>query len=156
MTIFRKYTFVVLALTALFAGNAVAQVQVFAQVDSQKDIYVGESFTYHVIIDGENKAGQVNLTPLAKYNPRSAGNKDVSQTSISIINGKTTKNVVKRYVMSYSLVSNQTGHIELSPVKVIVAGKSYQTNPVSVNILSQVISTCIPSGLTSLIYKALV
>jgi len=105
MTIFRKYIFTSLVLTALFAGNAVAQVQVFAQVDSQKDIYVGESFTYNVIIDGENNMGQVDLTPLARYNPRSAGNRDVSQTSISIINGKTTKNVVKRYVMSYSLVS---------------------------------------------------
>ncbi len=135
MTIFRKYIFTSLVLTALFAGNAIGQVQVFAQVDSQKDIYVGESFTYNVIIDGENNMGQVDLTPLARYNPRSAGNRDVSQTSISIINGKTTKNVVKRYVMSYSLVSNQTGHIELSPVKVTVAGKSYQTNPVSVNIL---------------------
>jgi len=135
MTIFRRYTFIALALTAMFVGNALAQVQVFAQVDSQKDIYVGESFTYHVIIDGENNPGQVDLTPLAKYNPRSAGNRDVSQTSISIINGKTTKNVVKRYVMSYSLVSNQPGQIELSPVKVAVAGKSYQTNPVSVNIL---------------------
>ncbi|MFC1677422.1 BatD family protein [Planctomycetota bacterium] len=122
-------------MTALFAGNAIGQVQVFAQVDSQKDIYVGESFTYNVIIDGENNMGQVDLTPLARYNPRSAGNRDVSQTSISIINGKTTKNVVKRYVMSYSLVSNQTGQIELGPVKVTVAGKSYQTNPVSVNII---------------------
>jgi len=135
MNILRKYTFVVLALIALFVGNAVAQVQVFAQVDSKKDVYVGESFTYHVIIDGENNPGQVDLTPLAKYNPQSVGNRDVSQTSISIINGKTTKNVVKRYVMSYSLVSNQTGQIELSPVKVAVAGKNYQTNPVSVNIL---------------------
>lgn len=135
MTIFRKYTFVALALTTLFAGDAVGQVQVFAQVDSQKDIYVGESFTYHVIIDGENNPGEVDLTPLAKYNPRSAGNQDVSQTSISIINGKTTQKVVKRYVMSYSLVSNQAGRIELSPVEVTVAGKSYQTNPVSVNIL---------------------
>jgi len=137
MTIFRKYSFVVLTLTALFAGSAVAQVQVFSQIDSQKDIYVGESFTYHVIIDGENNPGQVDLAPLAKYNPRSAGNRDVSQTSISKKKKKTTKNVVKRYVMSYSLVSNQTGQIEieLSPVKVTVAGKSYQTNPVSVNIL---------------------
>ena len=135
MTIFRKYTLAFLTLTAFFAGSAVAQVQVFAQVDSQKDIYVGESFIYHVIIDGENNPGQVDLTPLAKYNPRSAGNRDVSQTSINIINGKTTKNVVKRYVMSYSLVSNQTGSIELGPVKVTVAGKKYQTNPVSVNIL---------------------
>ncbi len=135
MNIFSKQTFVALTFAALFTGNAVAQVQVFAQVDSQKDIYVGESFTYHVIIDGENNPGQVDLAPLAKYNPRSAGNRDVSQTSISIINGKTTQNVVKRYVMSYSLVSNQAGRIEISPVKVTVAEKSYQTNPVSVNIL---------------------
>ena len=136
MTIFKKYILMVsLVFTALLAGYADAQVQVFAQVDSQKDIYVGESFTYHIIIDGENEAGQVDLTPLAKYNPRSAGNQDVSQTSISIINGKTTKNVVKRFVMSYSLVSNQTGRVELGPVNVTVAGKSYQTNPVSVNIL---------------------
>ncbi len=135
MTICRKYNFVVLALTALFTGNAVARVQVFAQVDSRKDIYVGESFTYHVIIDGENKAGQVDLSSLAKYNPRSTGNRDVSQTLINNINGKTTKKVVKRYVMSYSLVSNHTGRIELSPVKVTVGSKNYQTNPVSVNIL---------------------
>jgi len=135
MNIFKRYTFVALVLTVLFAGNAAAQVQVFAQVDSQKDIYVGESFAYHIIIDGENKVGKVDLTPLAKYNPRSAGNRDVSQTSISIINGKTTKNVVKRYVMNYLLTSNQTGRIELSPVKVTIGGKSYQTNPVYVNIL---------------------
>ena len=135
MTICRKYSFIVLALTALFTDNAVAQIQVFAQVDSKKDIYVGESFTYHVIIDGENKPGQADLSPLAKYNPRSTGSRDVSQTSISVINGKTTKNVTKRYVMSYSLVSNQAGRIELSPVKVTVAGKTYQTNPVAVNIL---------------------
>jgi hypothetical protein len=135
MNIFSKQIFVILALAALFAGDAIGQVQVFAQVDSQKDIYVGESFTYHVIIDGENNPGQVDLAPLAKYNPRSAGNRDVSQTSISIINGETTKKIVKRYVMSYSLVSNQAGRIELSSVKVTVAGKSYQTNPVSVNIL---------------------
>ena len=135
MTICKKYSFIILVLTVLFTGNSVAQVQVFAQVDSKKDIYVGESFTYHVIIDGENKAGQVDLSPLAKYNPRSAGNRDVSQTTTSFINGKTTTKVVKRYVMSYSLVSNQTGRIELGSVKVVVAGKSYQTNPVSVNIL---------------------
>mgnify|MGYP000518805052 CR=1 FL=1 len=135
MTVFRKYTSVALALTALFAGSAAAKVRVFAQVDSRKDVYVGESFTYHIIIDGENNPGMVDLTPLEKYNPRSAGNRDVSETTISIVNGKTTKNVVKRYVMSYSLVSNQAGYIELGSVKVAVAGKSYQTNPVTVNIL---------------------
>lgn len=135
MNIFRKYTVLALLFTALFTSDAAAKVQVFAQVDSKKDIYVGESFTYHVIIDGENRAGQVDLTPLEKYNPRSAGNRDISQTSINVTNGKTTKNVIKRYVMSYSLVSDQAGLKELSPVQVNVGGKNYRANPVSVNIL---------------------
>ena len=132
---YSKHIITVFALVALTSATSFAQTRVIAQVDSSKDIYVGESFTYHIIIDGENQPGQVDLAPLAKYNPRSAGNRDVSQTSIKIVNGKTTRNVVKRYVMSYSLTSTQTGRIELSPVKVTVASKTYHTNPVSVNIL---------------------
>ena len=130
-----KHIFIVFTLVLSASAVAFGQIQVVAQVDSSQDIYVGESFSYHIIIDGENRAGQVDLTSLAKYNPRSTGSRDVSQTSISIINGKTTKNVVKRYVMSYSLVSTQPGRIELGPVKVTVASKTYHTNPVSVNIL---------------------
>ncbi|RKY25871.1 MAG: hypothetical protein DRP62_00300 [Planctomycetota bacterium] len=130
-----KSIFMLLPFLVFLTGSAKAAVRVFAQVDASKAIYVGESFGYHIIIDGDNKAGQVDLTPLAQYNPQSAGNRDVSQTSISIINGRTTKNITKRYVMSYSLVSNQAGQVHLPPVTVILDGKNYQTNPVKVNIL---------------------
>jgi len=126
---------IILFSLVFLTGNAKAAVRVFAQVDTSEVIYVGESFGYHIIIDGENKAGQVDLTPLAKYNPQSAGNRDVSQTSISIINGRTTQNITKQYVMSYSLVSNQVGQVHLPPVTVTLDGKNYQTNPVKVNIL---------------------
>ena len=126
---------ILLAFLVFLTGNAKAAVRVFAQVDTSDDIYVGENFGYHIIIDGENEAGQVDIAPLAKYNPQSAGNRDVSQTSISIINGRTTQNIKKQYVMSYSLVSNQIGRIRLPPVTVTLDGKNYQTNPVEVNIL---------------------
>jgi len=116
-------------------GSAKAAINVFAQVDKSKDIYIGENFAYHIIIDGDNKAGQVDLTPLAKYNPQSAGNRDVSQTSISIINGRRTQQIKKQYVMSYSLTANEPGRIHLPPVTVTLDGKNYQTNPVEVNIL---------------------
>jgi len=129
-----KNIFIALSLLVLFAGNAKAAVRVFAQVDSSKDIYVGEKFSYNIIIDGENKAGQVNLSLLSKYNPQSAGNRDVSQTSISIINGKTTQSATKRYVMSYFLTCNRAGQIQIPPVTVTLDGKNYQTNPVQVNI----------------------
>jgi hypothetical protein len=130
----KHISFFFVAISAM-SGGALAQITVFAQVDSSKDIYVGESFTYNIIIDGENKPGQVDLTPLAKYNPQSAGNRDVSQTSISIVNGRTTKNIVQRYVMSYFLSAQKAGRIQLAPVTVSLEGTTYQTNPVKVNVL---------------------
>ena len=123
-------------LTAVAWGNAFGAIQVFSQIDSQTDVYVGEKFNYYVIIDGENKLGQVDLTPLAKFNPQSAGNRDVSQSAISIINGKTTQSVTKRYVMAYLLSADQQGRMQIPPVTVTIDGKDYQTNPVEVNILS--------------------
>jgi hypothetical protein len=130
-----KYIVIAFALTALLVGKSAAQIRVFAQVDTSKDIYVGESFTYNIIIDGENKPGQVDLTSLAKYNPQEAGNRDISQTSISIINDKTTQKVTKRYVMSYSLSAQQAGQAQIPPTAVTLDGRIYMTNPVVVNIL---------------------
>ena len=114
---------------------ALGQVRVVAQVDTSKEIYVGQAFAYMIIIDGENKAGQSDLTPLAAYNPQSAGNRDVSQTSTTIINNKVSQKVTKRYVMSYLLTANKTGRVELPPVTVTLDGARYRTNPVTVNIL---------------------
>jgi hypothetical protein len=104
-------------------------------VDTSQDIYVGESFTYNVIIDGENKPGRADLAPLTQYNPQSAGNRDVSKSSVTF-DGRTTKtSVTKRYVMSYALTAGWAGRIQLPPVTVTIDGKTYQTNPVEVNIL---------------------
>ncbi len=130
-----KYTIFIFALMTLVSTNASGQVQVFAQAETSKEIYIGESFAYHIIIDGENKAGQVDITPLAKYNPQGTGNRDVSQRSWSLINGKTTEKIVKRYVMSYSLSAQTEGQIDLPPVTVTLNGKKYKTNPVTVNVL---------------------
>jgi len=122
-------------LVTLLSANAPASVQVVAQVDSSQDIYLGERFVFNIIIDGENQPGEVDLTPLEKYNPRNAGSRDVSQTSISIINGKTTSKQIKRYVMSYALTAMEAGRISLGPVSVTVGEKTYRTNAVAVNIL---------------------
>lgn len=135
MKAFTKHISFFFVAISVMSGGASAQVTVFAQVDSSKDIYAGESFTYHVIIDGENKPGKADLTPLEKYGPESAGNRDLSQTSISIVNGRTTRSIVKRYVMSYFLVAAEAGRIQLAPVTVTLDGRTYQTNPVEVNIL---------------------
>lgn len=109
--------------------------RVFAQVDTSQDIYVGENFPYNIIIDGDNRPGEVDLTPLAKYSPRGAGNRDVSQTSITFDGRNTRQTVIKRYVMSYTLVCQEPGRVQLPPVTIRLDGKDYQTNPVEVNVL---------------------
>ena len=130
-----KYIFSIFFFCGFLTSVTHAAVRVSAQVDSSETIYVGDRFEYHIVIDGDNKPGDVNLTPLAEYSPQNAGNRDLSQTSISIINGKTTQTVNKRYVMSYALVCNQAGPLRLPSVSVTLDGKQYQTNPVQINIL---------------------
>ena len=130
-----KLIITIITLLSLFSTRASGQVRIIAQVDTSEDIYVGQSFRYLIIIDGDNKAGQVDLSPLAQYNPQNTGNQDVSQTSTTIINNKVSRNVIKRFVMSYSLTVNRPGQIQLPPITVTHDSKQYQTNPVQVNIL---------------------
>jgi len=132
----RKFGIIILTATAAMAVTSAAgaaDVRVFANVDTSKDIYAGDQFTYQIIIDGYDQPGEVDLSSLSAYKPRAAGGGNNSQTSISIINGKTTTNVVKRYVMNYVLTAGQAGPIHIPAVIVTVDGQKYQTNEVVMN-----------------------
>jgi hypothetical protein len=126
-----KYIIPVFALMMLLTAGASAQVQVSAQVDSGRDIYVGEGFNFYIVIQGSENAGTVDLQPLQEYNPQNAGNRQ--QSSINIINGKTTQSVTT--VMTYSLTATRPGRLQIPSLTVEVDGKTYRTNPLSVNII---------------------
>lgn len=126
-----KRNIVILVLAATWAAGASAQVRVSAQVDAGRDIYVGESFGYYIVIEGSDAPGQVDLKPLQQFNPQSTGNKQ--QSSINFVNGKTTQSTTT--VMTYALTADQAGPAQIPSVTVEVGGNTYRTNPVSVNIL---------------------
>jgi len=126
-----KHIILVFAVMAALEASASGQVQVSAQVDSGKDIYVGEAFNFYVVIQGSDSVGQVDLEPLRQYNPQSMGSR--RQSSVNIINGKTTQRITT--IMTYSLTASQAGQIRLPSLEVDVEGKMYQTNPVAVNII---------------------
>jgi hypothetical protein len=115
---------------SLLTGTVSAQVRISAQVEN-KDIYVGENFGYYIVIEGAQQPGQVDLGPLQQYQPQSTGNRQ--QSSTQIINNRVTTS--KTIIMTYSLVSNAEGQIQLPPINITIDGKSYKTNPVQVNIL---------------------
>jgi len=126
-----KHIILVFAATAALAAGASGQVRVSAQVDRGKDIYVGESFNFYIVIQGSENAGKVDLQPLQQYNPQSAGSR--KQSSINIINNKTTQSVTT--IMTYILNASRAGRLELPSLTVEVEGKTYRTNPVAVNII---------------------
>jgi hypothetical protein len=126
-----KYIILLFAVTAALAASSSGQVQVSAQVESGKDIYVGEGFNFYIIIQGSENAGKVDIEPLRQYNPQSTGSR--KQSSINIINGRTTQSVTT--IMTYILTANQAGRIQIPPLTVEVDGKTYRTNPVAVNII---------------------
>jgi len=126
-----RYSCAVLALIAALAPGASGQVRVSAQVDSGKDIYVGDNFGYYVVIAGSDKAGQVDLQPLQQYNPQSTGNR--RQSSTNIINNKVTTTTTM--IMTYSLRAGEAGPIRLPSLSVVIDGKTYRTNPVTVNVI---------------------
>jgi hypothetical protein len=125
-----KNTVVVLAMMAVGAVNAFGQVRISAQAETNRDIYVGESFGYYIVIEGSNKAGVVDLQPLQPFQPQSTGNR--TQSSTNIINGKVTTTTT--LIMTYSLTAEQAGRVQLPSVTVDIDGKTYRTNPVTVNI----------------------
>ena len=132
-----RFKIIILAATIamVFTSAAfAADVRVSAVVDVSRDIYAGDQFTYRIVIDGYDQPGEVDLSPLAAYKPRSAGGGNNSQTSIRIINGKTTTNVVRQYVMNYVLTAVRAGPMHIPPVTVTVGGTQYQTNEVMLNI----------------------
>jgi hypothetical protein len=127
------FTLVTVAVAAL-AANA-ADISVSASVDTTKDVYAGDNFNYQIIIDGYDQPGQADLSPIAAFNPRSAGGGNNSQTSISIINGRTTTNAVKRYVMNYVLTAGPAGVMHIPAVTVTVNGVKYQTNEIVMTVV---------------------
>jgi hypothetical protein len=118
-----KFILIVIILMTFITKLASGQVQISAQVDTRSTIYVGESFTYYIAIEGNNKPGNVDLTPLLKYNPRNPGSSNIN------LNGRVA------YIMSYTITVNQAGRITLPPVTVTLDGKIYKTNSVQVNIV---------------------
>ncbi len=111
------------------------EIRVTAQVDTSQDVYAGDDFQYHIVIDGIREAGEVDTSPLAPWNPRSAGVQDHSRTMTQIINGRGSTEVIKRIVMTYLLHAENTGPIALPPVTVVIKGKTYRTNPVSLTVV---------------------
>jgi len=125
------HSFTVFILAAAIVTPTWAQVRVSAQVDTDRDIYVGDNFRLFIVIAGSDKPGQVDLRPLQQYNPQNVENSRKSSTNI--VNSKVT--TTTSMIMVYSLRASEAGPIQIPSLSVVAEGKTYRTNPVAVNVV---------------------
>ncbi len=105
----------------LLASPVLAQsITVSANIEN-RDIYLGQSFNYQIVITGGKPEG-IDVSSLEPFNP---SNRQVSNRSF---NGYVTANI------TYQLTAFATGTYTIPSVSVTVAGKSYQTQPIDVTI----------------------
>ncbi len=116
-----------LLVAVLSAGAAQgrAAIRVYAKVDSDAVIYPGQAFTYSVVVEG-GRPSRVDISALARFNPRSAG----SGSSFQTVGDRTTVS----YSENYLIVAGQPGKMVLPGVTVVADGQTYTTNPVEVTV----------------------
>jgi hypothetical protein len=115
-------------LLLLSGGQAIAAIQVQAQVDQSKPIYAGEQFSYQVEINGDNRPpDKVDISSLAKYDPQ------ITRQG-QFFNDRMGK-VTKQYVIFYRFLAPEEGEHTIPSIPVKIKGKFYRTNKVTFKVV---------------------
>jgi hypothetical protein len=116
-----------------FAQPALADdVSVVASLDSAR-VYVGDSFTFQITVEGAQGATPPDLSAIDGLTAQYQGAQDASSHSVSIINGRMQQHDSLRYIMQWKLTPTRKGKIEIPALGVTVGNKSYSTAPITVS-----------------------
>jgi hypothetical protein len=118
------YILMAAVLLLVCGASSPAATRVYAKVDSDTTIYPGQMFTYSVVVEGGGQPENIDLRPLASFNPRSLGPGSMTQN----LNGRVTVTNSQ----NYAIAAGQPGTMVLPGVTVVVDGQPYTTNAVEV------------------------
>lgn len=93
------------------------------------EVYTGETFAFQIQISGSETPEQPDLSSLKGFSIRFLGGSQNSSSSITIINGKMTKNEKKGYVFSYHLTPERTGTLAIPSIEIRSGNDTARTNP---------------------------
>ena len=124
-----------LHLTCLFVGTNVMASQLKADAVVQEDsVYVGQPFLFQIQISGDDQPEQPDLSILNEFLVEYQGGSQNNSSSITIINGKMTKNVKQGYVFSYQLTPKQTGTLTIPAIQIKANNQILKTRPIHINV----------------------
>ncbi len=121
-----RYSLLIVLLVLSAAAGSQARTRVYAKVEAETAIYPGDAFKYSIVVEGGAKPSKIDISPLAPFNPRSAGN----DSSFRQFNDQ----VVVSYSANYAITADKPGTMRLPSVNVTVDGQTYTTNPVEVTV----------------------
>ena len=101
----------------------------------EKDtVFMGEPFIFQIQISGSENPEKPDLSDISDFTVDYRGGQQNSSSSITIINGKMTRDVRKGYVFSYRLAPKRTGRLVIPSITVHAGQGSARTSAVAIQV----------------------
>lgn len=125
----RRAARALLVLAAVAAAAPVARAQnVTVQVEAERnEVYVGEPFRYRIVVAGSDQVVAPDLAGIAGFTVRALGGGPNNSEVITTINGRTTRQVSRGYVLNYQFTAAAPGDLTIPELTLQVAGQPRRT-----------------------------
>jgi len=101
----------------------------------EKDtVFLGEPFVFQIQVSGSEHPEKPDVSGISDFTVQYRGGQRNSSSSITIINGKMTRNVQEGYVFSYQLAPKRTGRLVIPPITVHTDRGVAQTSAVAIRV----------------------
>lgn len=91
---------------------------------NRERLYLGESFILRVTISGPEHRLEPDVSGISNSKVELLGSRDLSRHSLTVINGRMTKESTVSRVISYAITPLSAGEMRAGPVRVAVNGKT--------------------------------
>ena len=102
-----------------------------AAVQGQR-VYVGQPFLLQIQVQGSDQPDPVDISALeADFAVTETGGGSSNSTSVSIVNGRMTRQVQRGYNLNYRLAARRAGNLRIPSLTVTANGQSASTQPIT-------------------------
>ena len=123
----------ILALIVVAVAGGAQEISVQAGVD-RRSVDVGDPFRYQIAVSGTDQVTPPDLGSLRGFTVRPLAAGPNNSESVTVINGNTTREVRRGYVMTYQLTANRAGTLTIPALTVVAGGVQRYTPEIAVQV----------------------
>ena len=123
----------VLTLVMAAVGAGAQEISVRAGVD-RRAVDVGDPFRYQIAVGGTDQVTPPDLGSLGDFSVRQLAAGPNNSESVTVINGNTTREVRRGYVLTYQLTANRAGTLTIPALVVVAGGEQRYTPEITVEV----------------------